>query len=79
MYRTLALAAALATLAVPAFARDITIDLAGKSKVQIQNEIHGAATTVCREQGFMILEEQRTCAMEAEQQALSDLAAMHHK
>jgi hypothetical protein len=76
MYRTLALAAALAALAVPAFAQDITIHLNGKNKAQILAEIHAAAGAVCWHSGYKALDEQHMCAAEAEQQARADLAAL---
>ena len=77
MYRTLALAAAIAALSVPAFAKDITINLDGKNTSQILAEIHSAASTACWTSGYTQLDAHMMCAAEAERQARSDLAALH--
>ena len=73
MYRTLALAAAIAALSAPAFAGDITISLAGKTKAQVMTEIHIAATTVCIKEGYTRLSDQLSCAAQVEQDALANL------
>ncbi len=75
MYRTLALAAAIAALSVPAFAGDITISLAGKTKAQVMNEIHLAATSVCIKSGYTQLGMQLACTAQVEQDTLLSLDA----
>ena len=75
MYRTLALAASIAALSVPAIAGDITISLAGKTKAQVMNEIHLAATTVCIKEGYTQLSMQMACTAQVEQDALLSLEA----
>lgn len=51
MLRLVTLAAAAATLAVPAFAAEtIHIHTAGKSPDQVRAEVHQAAVYLCREQ-----------------------------
>jgi hypothetical protein len=77
MYRTLALAAAVAALSVPAFASDITVTLAGKPKAQVVAEIHSAAIAVCRDDGYILFDEQLSCVAEVEGQALTDLQSAY--
>jgi hypothetical protein len=78
MYRTLIVAASIAALSVPAFAEDITINLAGKTKAQVVEEIHVAAASVCADSGYTKLTEHEACVNELEHQAMVDLAA-HEK
>jgi hypothetical protein len=75
MYRTVVLAVAIAALSIPAFAGDITISLAGKTKAQVLAEIHHAAATVCFEKGDTQMPGYSACTSEVEQQALADYAA----
>lgn len=75
MYRTLALAASIAALSAPAFAEDITISLAGKTKAQVVAEIRVAAETVCANNGYTRLNERETCVNELEHDAMLDVAA----
>jgi hypothetical protein len=70
------LAASIAALSVPAFAGEITISLAGKTKAEVVAEIRHAARSVCSEQDFNDLGEQRYCVAEAESDALADLASV---
>ena len=75
MVRTLVLAASVAALAVPAFAGDITISLAGKTKAQVIAEIHNAANSICAEEGHQPLSQHVACVAQVEQEALAELAA----
>ena len=75
MYRTLILAASIAALSVPAFADDVTISLAGKTKAQVVAEIRNAAESVCEKQNFTHLTDRSVCVAETEHDALSQLAA----
>ena len=79
MYRTFALAAAIAALSVPAFAADVTISLTGKSQAQILTEIHNAAQSVCVKDGYTRMDQEIACTAEVEQQALDELAAKQPK
>ena len=75
MYRTFALAAAIAALSAPAFAGDITINLAGKTKAQVVAEIHSAASSVCTELGYTELTLRAACVTELEHEGMADLAS----
>ncbi|HUO22488.1 MAG TPA: hypothetical protein VMU59_08230 [Caulobacteraceae bacterium] len=75
MYRTLALAASVAVLCTPAFAGDISISLAGKTKAQVIAEIRNAAASVCAQEGYTHLDQRMTCMTEAEHEAVSQLSA----
>lgn len=75
MYRTLMLAASIAALSVPAFAEDVTISLAGKTKAQAVAEIRYAAESVCQSQSFSHLADRSACVAEAEHDALNQLVA----
>ena len=79
MMRTLVLAASIAALSVPAFAGDITISLAGKTKAQVVTEIHNAAASVCESEGYHRLPDQIACMAEVEHQAMADLAVVQKK
>ena len=79
MVRTLVLAASIAALSVPAFAGDITISLAGKTKAQVVTEIHNAAASVCESEGYRQLSDRIACMAEVEHQALADMADVQKK
>jgi hypothetical protein len=76
MYRTFALAAAIAALSVPAFAGDISISLAGKTKAQVIAEIHNAAASVCSEQGYTHLDQFAGCVVQVERDAVDQLSSI---
>lgn len=74
MYRTFALAASIAALSIPAFAGDVTISLEGKSKAQIESEIHKAAEAVCLENGYTGFGDRVACIRDVEDAALASAA-----
>jgi hypothetical protein len=74
MYRTLAVAAAFAALCAPAFAGDVSISLAGKTKAQVIAEIRNAASSVCARETYSNLDQRMTCVSEAEHEAMDQLA-----
>jgi hypothetical protein len=76
MYRTLAVAAAFAAVCAPAFAGDVSISLAGKTKAQVIAEIRNAASSVCAKEVYSNLDQHMTCVSEAEHDALAQLAAV---
>jgi hypothetical protein len=78
MYRTLVIAASFAALAVPAFAQDVTITLAGKTKAQIVAEIHKAAKSVCLNESFLDLNERSNCVADLEHDAMDQLTTVEH-
>ena len=77
MFRTLALAAAIVAISAPAFAGDVTISLAGKTKAQVMSEIHVAATSICIKEGYTQLSTQLSCTAQVEQDALASLAVAY--
>ena len=76
MYRTLVLAASIAALSVPAFAGDVTISLAGKTKAEVVAEIQHAAAAVCAQQGYVLMYERMSCVSQVEHDALSQMASV---
>jgi hypothetical protein len=56
MIRTIAIAAAVAALATPVLAKDITVHLSGKSASAIQSEIAAAANRACSDEPMQLWE-----------------------
>jgi hypothetical protein len=75
MIRTLTILSAIAAVAGPAAARDITVNIVGKSDEAVRAEILQAAKTVCRDelQGSLALSMYTVCVAGVSADAMADL------